>query len=126
ELEADLIDALDEPAPAREKTQRTAAVRPRRNIVWGGTIAVAAIAAAVVAAVLAMGWPKGPAGRVPAALAPGDVKSIAVLPLLNLSGDAAQEYVADGMTDELIGTLGTLGGVRVISRTSAMQFKGSK
>src|SRR6266446_4683888 len=71
-------------------------------------------------------WPTWPGGRAPNMLASGDVKSIAVLPLLNLSDDPAQEYFADGMTDELIGTLGTLGGVNVISRTSSMQFKGSK
>ncbi len=54
------------------------------------------------------------------------IRSIAVLPLANLSGDPSQEYFADGMTDEMIGTLGQLGGLDVISRTSTMQFKGSK
>jgi TolB-like protein/Tfp pilus assembly protein PilF len=53
------------------------------------------------------------------------IRSIAVLPLVNLSGDAAQEYFADGMTDELISTLGRLKGLDVISRTSVMQFKAS-
>jgi TolB-like protein len=47
-----------------------------------------------------------------------------VLPLENLSADPAQEYFADGMTDELIGELAKIGSVRVISRTSVMQFKG--
>lgn len=50
--------------------------------------------------------------------------SIAVLPLENLSNDPAQEYFADGMTDELIGDLAQLGGLRVISRTSVMHYKG--
>ena len=49
-----------------------------------------------------------------------------VLPLENLSGDKEQEYFADGMTDELITTLAQIGSLRVISRTSAMHFKGSK
>jgi TolB-like protein/DNA-binding winged helix-turn-helix (wHTH) protein/Flp pilus assembly protein TadD len=54
----------------------------------------------------------------------GTVRSIAVLPLENLSGDAGQDYFADGMTDELITNLGQIGSLRVISRTSVMKYKG--
>jgi TolB-like protein/Tfp pilus assembly protein PilF len=54
------------------------------------------------------------------------VASIAVLPLGNLSGDPAQEYFADGMTDALIGDLAKIGELRVISRTSSMHYKGTK
>ncbi len=53
------------------------------------------------------------------------IESIAVLPLGNLSGDPEQEYFVDGMTDELIATLGKLGVIRVISRQSVMRYKGS-
>lgn len=53
------------------------------------------------------------------------ITSIVVLPLQNLSGDPAQEYFADGMTDALIGDLAQLGALRVISRTSAMHYKGT-
>ena len=53
------------------------------------------------------------------------VRSLAVLPLQNLSDDTAQEYFADGITDELITELAQLGSVRVISRTSVMQYKGT-
>ena len=52
------------------------------------------------------------------------IRSLAVLPLENLSGDAAQDYFADGMTDELITDLGKIGSIRVISRTSIMKYKG--
>jgi TolB-like protein/DNA-binding winged helix-turn-helix (wHTH) protein len=54
------------------------------------------------------------------------IRSLAVLPLENLSGDPAQEYFADGMTDELITSLAQLGSVQVISRASVMRFKGTR
>ena len=53
------------------------------------------------------------------------IESIAVLPLQNLSGDPAQEYFADGMTDELITEIAKIGSLRVMSRTSIMQYKGA-
>jgi eukaryotic-like serine/threonine-protein kinase len=52
------------------------------------------------------------------------IRSLAVLPLENLSGDSTQEYFADGMTEELINNLAKIGDLKVISRTSAMQYKG--
>jgi TolB-like protein/Tfp pilus assembly protein PilF len=51
------------------------------------------------------------------------IRSIAILPLENLSDDASQEYFADGMTDELITNLGQISALRVISRTSSMAYK---
>ena len=54
------------------------------------------------------------------------INSVAVLPLQNLSGDPSQEYLADGMTEEIIGRLSTIRGIRVTSRTSVMQFKGTQ
>jgi serine/threonine protein kinase/Tfp pilus assembly protein PilF len=54
------------------------------------------------------------------------IESVAVLPLTNLSGDPQQEYFADGMTDALITNLGKIRSLRVISRTTAMHFKGTK
>jgi len=56
----------------------------------------------------------------------GQVKTLAVLPLENLSGDPKQEYFADGMTDDLITELTKSKGVRVISRTSVMPYKNAR
>jgi TolB-like protein/DNA-binding winged helix-turn-helix (wHTH) protein/lipopolysaccharide biosynthesis regulator YciM len=54
------------------------------------------------------------------------IRSLAVLPLQNLSADPAQEYFSDGMTDALITDLAQIGSLKVISRTSSMQYKQTK
>jgi serine/threonine-protein kinase len=64
----------------------------------------------------------GPARERP----PTAVKSLAVLPLVNVGGDPKDEYFSDGMTDELAGALSKVPGLRVASRTSAFAFKGRK
>jgi len=97
--------------------------RPR----WGLFAIVAAIAATVAAAIV---WlPSGETGReLPtAALAPAPApvaKSVAVLPFRALSSGPEDGYFADGVTEEVINALGTLGDVRVTGRTSAFTFKG--
>ena len=57
---------------------------------------------------------------------PPRIHSIAVLPLENLSGNPSQEYFAEGITEELITTLGKISALRVISRTSVMRYKGTR
>jgi serine/threonine-protein kinase len=64
---------------------------------------------------------KGDTGKPPAR---ESLRSIAVLPLENVSKDPAQEWFADGMTEALIGDLARIKALRVISRTSAMKYKG--
>ena len=65
------------------------------------------------------GAPAGPAER-------DAIRSLAVLPLENVSRDPAQEYFADGMTEALISELARLKALRVVSRTSAMKYKGAQ
>ena len=57
---------------------------------------------------------------------PAAVRAVAVLPLQNLSGNPQDEYLADGLTELLIGDLAKVGALRVISRTSSMHFKNSR
>ncbi|HZB43965.1 MAG TPA: protein kinase [Pyrinomonadaceae bacterium] len=64
--------------------------------------------------------------RGPAPPPPTEIKSLAVLPLENLSGDTSQDYFADGMTEALITDLAKVGALRVISRPSVMQYRGAR
>jgi eukaryotic-like serine/threonine-protein kinase len=88
---------------------------------WRLVIAAVALIALISATVVYF-WlsRRTPADSVP------PIQSLAVLPLGNLSGDSAQEYFADGMTEALTTELARLGALRVISRTSAMQYKGAR
>ena len=85
----------------------------RLKVLMGGVAVVALFTAALM---LSRG--SGAKGTMQPA-----IKSLAVLPLKNLSGDPTQEYLADGMTEELIGRLAAIHNLRVISRTSVMRFK---
>ncbi len=69
---------------------------------------------------------EGPSPRRQPSGKPSRIRSIAVLPLLNLSGDAEQDYFADGITEVLTSGLSKLANLQVISRTSAMTYKGSR
>jgi TolB-like protein len=81
-----------------------------------------ALAGVVVLAVIAVAYIMMSRGRADNAAHP-QIKSLAVLPLKNLSGDPAQDYLADGMTEALIGRLAHVHDLRVISHTSVMRFK---
>ncbi len=86
---------------------------------WARWVVVAIAAILAVAAVEAWQFRSRSA-------APGGIRSLAVLPLNNFSGDPAQDYFADGMTDQLITDLAQISALRVISRTSAMVYRGSR
>jgi TolB-like protein/DNA-binding winged helix-turn-helix (wHTH) protein/Flp pilus assembly protein TadD len=104
---ADVREAAGAGASAKE-------ARASRWLLLGGLVA---LAAAVLVVYLLRHPPGAPA-------APPAITSLAVLPLANLSGDPAQEYFADGMTEALIGNLARIRALRVVSRTSVMRFKG--
>ena len=109
-------------AVAAVRASADATVRPRsRRWSWGVTAALAA--AAVVAVVMARGVLRRP---FPAASEGGRVESLAVLPLEDLSGNPAESYLADGLTEELIDRLSRIKGLTVTSRTSVMAFKRSR
>ena len=88
---------------------------------YGGRAKLAGAGLAVLLLLAVIVWLRWSRERPPAR-----IRSIAVLPLDNLSGDSNQQYFADGMTDELITDLAQIHSLRVISRTSVMQFKHTK
>ena len=96
---------------------RKRAVRPR--------VALAA-AAGLLALALALLYLEGRHWRLPGLGPEAHIRAMAVLPLENLSGDPAQEYFADGMTEALTADLAQIGALRVIARASVMQYKGTK
>ena len=112
-LDGDVRSPAPHPdGPASAKT----AIPSRRTLLIGG----AAIGVPVFAA--GAWWMGGHGLLSPAPPA----HSIAVLPFANLSGDPAQDYFSDGLTEELIGALARLPALQVVGRTSSFKFKGSK
>ena len=93
---------------------------PRSVLAWLG---LAAILVALGIGLVGLNWSRG---RVTALSTAAPVRSLAVLPLANLTGDESQDYLADGITDELITTLAKRTPVRILSRTTVMQYKGAK
>jgi TolB-like protein len=117
DIKADLLrversSELDRSIRPRQKPHR---IRP-----WAMAAVLAVLLTAAITAVL---WRAGRQPPFTKADAPPVVKSIAVLPLENPSGDSQHEYLADGITGELIGSLSKVGSLRVIERSSVMKYK---
>ena len=101
----------------RSVSRRRRRGRRRRSILVGA----ASAAVAVLLGAFSLDW----FGRRPADEILQPEASVVVLPLDNLSGDPEQEYFSDGMTDALIADLGKISALRVISRRSALRYKGT-
>jgi TolB-like protein/DNA-binding winged helix-turn-helix (wHTH) protein/Flp pilus assembly protein TadD len=106
-------------ADDREPREVTAHATAPAGRGWPRTLAMVGCGLALASVVL-VGWLLQSRGPSPT------IRSVAVLPLENLSGDPSQEYFADGMTDQLIASLGQISALRVISRTSVMGYKGAR
>jgi TolB-like protein/Flp pilus assembly protein TadD len=104
-----------DPEPASESGEAERSMATARRKAW----AVLAVAIAMLV-VVGSWWTSHRVHR------SGPIRSLAVLPLVNLSGSPDQEYFADGMTDELITELARIPNLEVVSRTSVMEYKGSK
>jgi TolB-like protein/DNA-binding winged helix-turn-helix (wHTH) protein len=120
------VAKVAEPPANREKEKKPAAVdtvpKPWRWLEHRAALTSGLVITAVAMVVLFWIFARRGYFSRPTALE-GPIRSLAVLPLENLSGDTSQDYFADGMTDQLITDLGQIGELRVISRTSAMQYK---
>lgn len=114
----------DEPSAGMTEAKLDDGVRqPARRSHWRPRILIfSLVGLLVIAAISYVGWKRW----YDASHAQTGIRSIAILPLENLSGVPAQEYFADGMTEELINDLGQVSTLRVISLTSAMSYKGTK
>jgi TolB-like protein/DNA-binding winged helix-turn-helix (wHTH) protein len=121
------IDSFDEPSPPAKEINVEPAPKPKPRIwnSWTGTLAGFLMAIAIAAGLFVANvyglrdWLLG-------APPPQSFHSLAVLPLENLSGDPKEDPFVDGMTEELITQLSRLGNLKVISRTSIMQYKATK
>lgn len=139
ELEGILLKCMDKDSSLRYQSALELGIDLRRLCTTGSTTDLlvppirktnhkTALIASLTIVVLVAGVIGASISRIRGFLHPAPVsaiRSVAVLPLSNLSRDPAQEYFADGMTEELITDLAQISALRVISRTSVMTYKGS-
>ena len=122
------LDALDSATLApRGPAPRPAPRHPRRSRLAASALAALAVVAGLLAATMVLDV-GGVRTRLRGGAVPRAVVRLAVLPIVNLTGDADQDYFGDGLTEELIAQLGSLHPqeLRVIARGSVMRYKGSR
>jgi TolB-like protein/DNA-binding winged helix-turn-helix (wHTH) protein len=116
------LEPPPEALPAMPETPPRPTLPPRSRLrSWGGASAVVATVALVAGLIATGTWP-----RLRGQLASAPIRSLAVLPFENLTGDTEQDYFVDGMTDAVITDLAQVRALRVISRTSVTQYKLAK
>jgi TolB-like protein/DNA-binding winged helix-turn-helix (wHTH) protein len=106
-------------APAAQLKPEANEIAPSRRSRVPRTVVVVVVVLIALAAIFDVG---GLRARLRSSAAP-QIRSLAVLPLQNLSADLSQEYFSEGMTDSLITDLAQIGSLKVISRTSSIQYK---
>jgi len=116
------LPALPQPAQAGQSAAIAAA--PAQRMHRRPPVVMLLTGIGAVLAIFASGWVAIHVRNTGSSTHPG-IKSLVVLPLKNLSGDPAQEYLADGMTEALVSRLSSIHDLRVISRTSSMRLKNS-
>ncbi len=125
-----LVNLYAEPLGNGALPQKLQQAKPkparRSSVAWIGVLALVAILAAGAAWYFTSHRTATPLAATPEApkSAPIPEKSIAVLPLVNSTGDPANEYFSDGMSEEFISSLSRLPDLKVVGRTSSFQFKG--
>jgi len=119
------VNGSPEPAGAVAELQEDHPAAPGSNSSWRRRVAVTALALPLILAVVLVTYLAIRRHRSATDTTIAGIRSLAVLPLDNLSHDPAEDYFADGMTDELITELGQIAVLRVISRTSVMQYNGT-
>jgi TolB-like protein/DNA-binding winged helix-turn-helix (wHTH) protein/Tfp pilus assembly protein PilF len=118
-VDANVVKARPQVEAEEPASETALPVSPERRP-WHTRSVIVTLAVVLILAALAVWFSRS---RTPA---PAGIRSLVVLPLENLSGETSQDYFADGMTDELITDLAQISALRVISRTSAMVYKGAR
>jgi TolB-like protein/DNA-binding winged helix-turn-helix (wHTH) protein/Tfp pilus assembly protein PilF len=118
-VDANVVKARPQVEADEPASETAIPVSPERRP-WRARSVIVTLAVVLILAALAVWFSRS---RTPA---PAGIRSLVVLPLENLSGETSQDYFADGMTDELITDLAQISALRVISRTSAMVYKGAR